>query len=56
MLHWTQQLWIDTYQSRERHGIEPIILPPALTDQAHAACVRHDGLMTEPTEQSTDPR
>ena len=47
MLHWTQQLRIDPYQTRERHGVKPIILPPALPDQSHAARVRHDRLMTE---------
>ena len=57
MLHSTQQLWIDLVaQSRERHGVNAIILPPALSDQSHAARVRHDGLMTELTEQSAHPR
>jgi hypothetical protein len=26
MLHWTQQLWIDPYQSRKRFSVYPIIL------------------------------
>jgi hypothetical protein len=31
--HWTQQLWIDPYESRDRHGVKPIILASILPDQ-----------------------
>jgi hypothetical protein len=55
MLHWTQQLWIDPYQSRKRSSVDPIILAPALPDQLHAARVRQDRLMTELAEQPAYP-
>jgi hypothetical protein len=55
MLHWAQQLWIDPYESRRRHSVEPIILAPTLPDQSHVARACHDRLMAEFSQQPAYP-
>ena len=44
MLHWAQQLEIDSRQPRLRARIQAIILSPALGDQAYFLSVAHVGL------------
>jgi hypothetical protein len=42
MLHRAQELRIDSREPRQRSRIDAIIFSPALDDQAHVLCVRHD--------------
>ena len=55
MLHRRQQLRIDPGQPRQRLGIQPIIFPPALSDQTHVARMRHDHFVAQFAEQSAHP-
>ena len=56
MLHRRQQLRIDPRQSRQRAGVEAIIFPPTLPDQAHVARMRHDHFMSQLAQHPAHPR
>jgi hypothetical protein len=45
VLHWTQQLGIDSLQPCQGLRIQPIVFLPALSDQSHLAGMRHDHLV-----------
>ena len=42
MAHRTKQAGIDSGQTRERPGIQPIVFPAALADQLHVARMGHN--------------
>jgi hypothetical protein len=56
MLHRCQQLRIDPRQPGQRPGVEAIILPSTLPDQAHVARMRHDHFVPQLAQHTAHPR
>jgi len=55
MLHWAQQLGVDSGQPCQGLSIQPIVFLPTLSNQPHLAGMRHDHLVPQPLQQPADP-
>jgi hypothetical protein len=56
MFHRTQQLRIDSCQTGQHPGIQPIVFLPALANQTHVAGMRHDHFVSQLAQKPAHPR